>query len=83
LSNADPAVTRKAFATLRANAKQSVPFLQEKVRATALLKVDTRVAKLIQDLDSDEYEVREAATQELTKMGEAIAHGSAGVGHLL
>lgn len=73
LSNADPATNRKAFATLLANPKQSVPFLHEKVKTTAQLKVDSRVTKLIAELDSDDFEVREAATEELTKMGEKAA----------
>lgn len=73
LSSTDPVVSRKAFATLLVNDKQSVPFLTERVRTTALLKVDPRVTKLIADLDSDEFEVRESASDELARLGESIA----------
>jgi WD40 repeat protein len=72
LVNADPTKARRAFATLLAGAKESVPYLQQRVRAAAGLKIDPRVGKLIADLDDEEFVVRDAASQELAKIGESV-----------
>jgi hypothetical protein len=49
-----------------------VALLRERVKPAEAVKVDTdRVAKLIADLDADELEKRETATDELAKLGKA------------
>jgi DNA-binding beta-propeller fold protein YncE len=72
LVNPDPAKARRAFTTLLAGSKQSIPYLQQRVRAVAGLKIDPRVGKLIADLDAEEFEVRDKASEELAKVGESI-----------
>jgi WD40 repeat protein len=72
LVNADPAKARRAFAALLAGAKDSVPYLRQRVQAAAGLKIDPRLGKLIADLDDEEFTVRDTASQELAKMGESI-----------
>ena len=49
---------------------QAVPFLEERLRSGPEKK-GGRVARLIADLDSDQYDVRERATQELAKLATA------------
>ena len=64
--------TRKAYqavAALIAGARDSVPFLQERLRSLATPDAQ-RVARLLADLDSDAFAVREKASQELEKLGE-------------
>jgi dipeptidyl aminopeptidase/acylaminoacyl peptidase len=73
LTNADPVKSRQAFGTLLANPKQSVPFLRERVRTAALIPPNPMISKYLADLDADEFEVRERASQELEKLGEAAA----------
>jgi RNA polymerase sigma factor (sigma-70 family) len=50
---------------------QSLPFLRERLRKTrpADRELRQRVARLIADLDSDRFERREKATEELQKLG--------------
>jgi WD40 repeat protein len=72
LVNADPAKARRAFAALLAGSKESVPYLQQRVRAVAGLKIDPRVGKLIAELDDDDFSVRDNASQELAKVGESV-----------
>jgi hypothetical protein len=73
LTNADPVKARRAFGTLLANPKQSVPFLKERVRSAALVPPNPKVNKLIADLDADDFEVRDRATEELAKLGQSAA----------
>jgi WD40 repeat protein len=72
LADADPARARRAFAALLAGAKESIPYLQQRVRETAGLKIEPRVAKLLADLDDEEFAVRDNASQELARIGKAI-----------
>lgn len=67
---------RKAFRAVRALAarpKDAVPFLAERLRTVAAQKEfdddPKRIARLISELDSDEFAVREAAAKELAKLG--------------
>ncbi len=69
---ADLASTEEARATratlkLAANSKDAVPYLKERLKA---VKVDAAaVAKLVKQLDSDDYETRESAARELEYLG--------------
>jgi hypothetical protein len=57
-------------------AKKAVPFLKDHLTAKAmkLPEVDAKaVAKLIADLDDEEFMVREKASMELAKLGSAVA----------
>jgi WD40 repeat protein len=61
----------RAIYTLAASPKQALPFLAEHVRPAPA--VDTmKVAKLLADLDSEQFAVREQAAKELTGMGSQI-----------
>jgi hypothetical protein len=51
--------------------EQSVPFLRERLKKQAPGDEERRIAKLIKDLDDDEFSIREAASQELAKLGAA------------
>jgi hypothetical protein len=51
--------------------EQTLPFLQRHAKAPIGHSVHERIPNLIRDLDSEEYEVREKASSELEKMGQA------------
>jgi WD40 repeat protein len=71
LGNADGAEGYKAVWALTRSAKQAIPFLEKRLRAGP--EGDAKaVARLIAELDSDTFEVREKATQALAKMGKGI-----------
>jgi hypothetical protein len=58
----------RAARTLLAGPAEAVPFLQLRLKPTA---VDaSRIARLLADLDSDRFQQREKATQELEALGE-------------
>jgi RNA polymerase sigma factor (sigma-70 family) len=68
LAGADAAKAHQAIWILVAAPKQSLPFLQEHLKAAA---VDPqRLDKLLLDLDDEAFLVREAASEELEKLGE-------------
>jgi hypothetical protein len=74
LASADAARAFAAIWTLSAAPTESVAFLRDHLRRAIAVKVDAgRVARLIADLDDDRFDVRERATQELEKLGEAVA----------
>jgi WD40 repeat protein len=52
---------------------RAVPFLQEHLRPVAIADAKT-LARLIADLDSTDFAVREKATQELNQLGDAAEH---------
>ena len=56
---------------LRADPARAVPFLQQRLRSKADGPDRKRLARLIADLDSDEFEKREKASKELEKLGKA------------
>ena len=69
LGNEDASKAYRALCTLVAAPKQSLPFLQQHLRS--IPPVDhQRIGRLILDLDSDRFPVREKATQELNRFGE-------------
>jgi WD40 repeat protein len=67
----DARKAHRAIYTLAASAKQALPFLAEHLRPVASVDAQ-RVEKLLADLDSEQFSVREAAAKELTDMGRQI-----------
>jgi hypothetical protein len=61
----------RAIWTLAAAPAQAVPFLADHLRPVAGVDAK-RVEKLLADLDSERFAVREAAARELTEMGQQI-----------
>jgi Tol biopolymer transport system component len=65
---------RKAYAALRilrAAPADSLPFLQERLKPKPASADAKKVAALIADLDSDDFDTREKATKELEDLGRA------------
>jgi hypothetical protein len=54
-----------------AGGKHAVPFLKEHLKETAPVE-DARVAQLIKELDSDDFTVREKASQDLEQLGKTV-----------
>jgi WD40 repeat protein len=61
----------RAIYTLSDAAAESLPFLADHLHPVAAVD-PKRVAKLLGDLDSEQFAVREAAERELTQMGQQI-----------
>jgi RNA polymerase sigma factor (sigma-70 family) len=68
----DAARAYQAICRLAAAPDESLPYLRKHVRPVAPVD-EKRVARLIADLDSDEFAVREKAADELDKLGESAA----------
>jgi hypothetical protein len=72
LAGDDAGAGRNAVAQLAASPTSAVPFLRERLRPVP--EADPRrVAALIRDLDSEDFDVREKATSELARLGETAA----------
>jgi WD40 repeat protein len=72
LSSEDAAKAFRAVWALASAPDQAVPLLRERLpRAGPTMSADT-VARLLADLDSDEFPVREKATVELEKLGRSV-----------
>lgn len=69
LANDDGQRAGIAIASLLHNAEASVSFLREKLHPQEATS-EKRLAQLIADLDADVYFTREAASRELTRLGE-------------
>jgi RNA polymerase sigma factor (sigma-70 family) len=69
LGGADVPKARQALMTLAASLAQTVPFLKERLQPVEA-PAKERIARLLKDLDSEEFEVREKAQAELEKLGE-------------
>jgi len=69
LADADGAKAYHAMWTLVAAGGQAVPFLAERLRLVPGAD-DQRVARLITDLDSEQFKVRTLASKELQQLGE-------------
>src|SRR5262249_38107610 len=68
LAGEDGTKAYRAIGTLAAAPKDALPFLQKRIRPAS--PVDTkRIARLIAELDSDDFAVRERATSGLEKLG--------------
>jgi hypothetical protein len=69
LADADSMRADQAIWALVAAPKQAVPFLRARLRAVPAVD-EWRIARLIKDLDSESFEERRQATEELEKLGD-------------
>ena len=69
LADASGVKAYRAMWTLVAAGKQVLPFLGERLRPVPAPD-DARIARLIADLDSEQFKVRSQATKELQQLGE-------------
>jgi HEAT repeat protein len=71
LADEDAATAYDAVWTLVASAERSLPLLQKHLRPVS--RPDAKiVARLLQDLGNEDFRVRQQATQELSRFGDAI-----------
>ncbi len=63
---------QQAVRTLAAAPAQAVPYLDKRLQPVQAVEAG-RVSRLIADLDNEEFDVREKASAELEKLGEAAA----------
>jgi WD40 repeat protein len=68
LASPDAAVAHRAVWTLAAGPRQSVPFLREHLRPVATVDGAT-LDRLVADLDSSRFSVRQAASEQLERLG--------------
>jgi hypothetical protein len=71
LPDENAAKAHKAIWTLVAASKQSVPFLRDRLKPNVLAD-QIKIQKWIADLDSETFTVRQAAAQELVKVGDQV-----------
>jgi RNA polymerase sigma factor (sigma-70 family) len=71
LADADPAKAYDAVWSLVAAPERALPFLQKHLHPVPRRPDAKPIARLIADLDSDDFKVREKATRELTTLGDA------------
>ncbi|HEY7426821.1 MAG TPA: PQQ-binding-like beta-propeller repeat protein [Gemmataceae bacterium] len=69
LAGGDAEKADRAIGVLVAAAEQSLPFLERHLRPAKIAE-EERLARLIADLDSDQFAVRDRATHELERLGE-------------
>ncbi|MHB1423974.1 MAG: hypothetical protein ACYC3I_12420 [Gemmataceae bacterium] len=70
LADEDAAKAYGALRTLAAAPEQSLPLLRQRLAEAAKVKVDSeRIARLLAELDSAEFEAREKATKDLQELG--------------
>jgi hypothetical protein len=69
LDKRDALLTAPARRTLIAADKDAVAFLKDRFKAREATDEEKKIAKLIADLDEDDFEVRENASAELAKLG--------------
>jgi hypothetical protein len=69
LASEDAVVAYRAIAKLTAGAKDSVPFLQDHIRPVSAVDART-ISQFVTDLDSDRFETRQHATEQLEKLAE-------------
>jgi hypothetical protein len=72
LAKEDAADAYRAMEALAGSPAQAVPFLRERLRGPAPPPAG-RLARLIADLDAEDFAVRQRAAAELEKLGEAAA----------
>jgi WD40 repeat protein len=71
LASSNPQTGYEAIWLLAEQADKSVPFLKERLQPAAPL--EARFGRMVADLDSKEFAVRESASQELAKIGAQAA----------
>jgi hypothetical protein len=72
LAGEDAARAHRAAWRLVAGAAQALPFIEKRLRPVPFVPSQP-VARLIADLDDDEFEVRENASRQLAELGEVAA----------
>jgi RNA polymerase sigma factor (sigma-70 family) len=72
LRERDAARAYRAVWTLAEHPDESIPFLEQRLRSSAMPIDKARLRQWLADLDSDEFAKREAASRELAKLGTAI-----------
>jgi hypothetical protein len=70
LANADAPRAYQAIQALAAAPRQTVPFLGEHLHPVTVSVDRPRITRLIADLDSERFEVRQKAADELAKLGD-------------
>jgi WD40 repeat protein len=68
MADQDASKAHKALWTLMAAAKQSVPFLRNRLKPAALAD-QAKIQEWIADLDNDKFAIRQAAVKQLEKVG--------------
>jgi len=71
LADTDDDKALRAQGMLYAASRQSVPFFKEHLRPVEQRNQDKEIARLIADLDDDDFKKREAATEKLIRLGSA------------
>jgi hypothetical protein len=69
LESADASTAYRAMGKLAAGSKDSVPFIQEHLRPVVPVDGGT-ISRLVADLDSDRFETRDQASDQLEKLAE-------------
>jgi len=69
LGETDGVKAYRAMWTMASSARQSVPFLAERLKPVAPV-AEKRIAKLLADLDSEQFKVRTQASRELKQLGD-------------
>jgi hypothetical protein len=75
LAGPDAGKAFDAIGLLSASAEQSVPILKERLKPSPVPAERQRVARLIAELDGDQFETRRKATEELRRLGERAEPG--------
>ncbi|HTU91212.1 MAG TPA: WD40 repeat domain-containing protein, partial [Gemmataceae bacterium] len=73
LADEDAAASYRAMQALAADPERSIAYLRQRLHPVAAVE-EKRLTRLIADLDSDRFDVREKATAELGELGEAALH---------
>lgn len=73
LAGADNSKAFTAMGTLVAGAKHALPFLQQRLKSLPPSDDEKKIARHIRELDDDNFAVREQASAELEKLGQAAA----------
>jgi len=71
LGGSDPAKVYRAVWALRASPRQALTLFQQRVRPVAEPEAMKRIPRLIEQLDDNDFVVREKASEELEKLGQA------------
>lgn len=75
LANKDAGTAFDAIGLLSESAQQAVPLLKTKLRPAPAPAGSKQVARLIADLDSEQFDVRQKAADELRRLGERAEPG--------
>jgi RNA polymerase sigma factor (sigma-70 family) len=70
LSSEDAAKAFRAVQTLAGSPREALPYLSQRIRPVPRAP-EKEIARLITDLDSEDFETRERAAKELDRLGEA------------